>query len=134
MKIKFDDNAVKSITIFQNLTGVNVVDCIDDEEMIYFVVLEGQYGMAVGKQGIKIKKAESVFKKPIKVFEYSKDMEGFIRNMIPDIEELDIKPEGIFVKVKPSVRAKVIGKSGKNIKIMNEFLKHLFDAGNMKIR
>ncbi|MFC2143025.1 NusA-like transcription termination signal-binding factor [Candidatus Aenigmatarchaeota archaeon] len=138
MKVTLDQKTIQLINIFRNLTGSNIIDCVDEDEDIYFVVAEGQYGLAVGKSGMKIKNAEKVLKKNIKVFEYSTDLETFIKNVIPETNEININDEEsgkvIFIKVKQNLKAKVIGKGGKNIKVINEILHRLFDVESLKIK
>lgn len=133
MKVRLDTETIKLIDIFQNITGSHILDCIADEEL-YFVVAQGQYGLAVGKNGRKIRDAERILKKPIRVFEYSKNLEQFVRNMIPEANEIMIKKNEILVKIKQRDRAKVIGKGGRKIKIINRFLKRLHDIDNLKIK
>jgi N utilization substance protein A len=134
MKITLDQETIQIINLFRNLTGSNVVDCVDADEDLYFVIAEGQYGLAVGKNGVKIKHAEKVFKKNIKVFEYSTDMMQFIRNLIPEASEINQVERIIHVKVKQNLKAKVIGKNGKNIKVINEILKRHFDIDALKVK
>jgi len=133
VKLVLDNKIIQMIDLFQNLTGVNVVDCVEDEEL-YFVVGEGQYGLAVGKNGIKIKNAERVFKKKIKVFEYSSDLMTFIKNLVPEAEEITQNENNISLRIKQNAKAKVIGKSGKNIKILNDILKRHFEIDSMKVK
>jgi N utilization substance protein A len=134
MKVILDQNSIEAINLFQNLTGATVIDHITEEGEIYFVVAEGQYGLAVGKGGSKIKNAEHIFKKTIKVLEYSEDLEKFVKNIVPEAQEIAINNKQIMLKVKPQDRARVIGKSGKNIKILNKFLQRLFDIEEMKLK
>ncbi|MBI4170325.1 MAG: NusA-like transcription termination signal-binding factor [Candidatus Aenigmarchaeota archaeon] len=134
MKVVLDQNSIEVINLFQNLTDATVIDSISEDGEIYFVVAEGQYGLAVGKGGMKIKHAENVFKKTIKVLEYSEDMETFIKNIIPEAQEITINSKLIFVKVRPADRARVIGKNGKNIRIINKFLQRLFDIEELKVK
>lgn len=134
MKLTLDQNTMQMMNMFHNLTGATAVDCITDEDCIYFVVSEGQYGLAVGKGGAKVKNAEKVFKKPIKVFEFSEGAENFVRKMVPDSQEISTKDRTVFIKVGPKDRAKVIGKAGKNIKVINRFLQRLFDVDELKVK
>jgi N utilization substance protein A len=134
MKVTLDQNTIQIINMFHNLTGTNVVDCVNEDDCLYFVVAEGQYGLAVGKGGAKIRNAERVFKKPIKVFENAADLEKFVRNVVPEAEGVEIKDKLVFVRVRPQDRARVIGKAGKNVKIMNKFLQRLFDVEEMKVK
>ena len=134
MKVILDQNCIEAINLFQNLTGATVIDSISEDGDIYFVIAEGQYGLAVGKGGSKIKNAEKVFKKTIKVLEYSEDLEKFVRNIVPEVQEISIHEKQILLKVRPQDRARVIGKNGRNIKILNKFLQRLFDIEEMKLK
>ncbi len=133
MKITLDTETIRTISLFQKLTGTHVLDSYDGDE-IYFIVAENEYGFAVGKNGIKIKKAESVFKKPIKVFEYSPDLERFIRNMVPQTKEISNIEGKIELKVSPSDRSRVIGKAGYRVKIIENFLKRSHDVISFKVK
>lgn len=134
MKVTLDQNTIQSISLFQNLTGCSVVDAINEGDEIYFVIAQGQYGSTVGRNGSKIKNAERVFKKPIKVFEYAEGLEEFVKKIIPGVQEFTVKEKTVFVKIKPTDKAKVIGKGGKNIKIINRFLQRLFDMEELKVK
>ncbi len=133
MKVTLDQNMIQSINLFQTLTGASVVDALSENDELYFVIAPGQYGSTVGRNGSKIKNAERVFKKNIKVLEFSENLEEFLRNIMP-VQEISIKDKIVTVKIKPSDKAKVIGRSGKNIKIMNKFLQRLFDMEELKVR
>jgi len=133
MKVTLDQETLQIMSMFQKLTGCTVVDSIANEEL-YFVVAEGQFGMAVGKNGSKIKNAEKVFKKQIKIFEYAQDVEKFIKNIVPDVQEIKRSENEIIIKVKPADRSKIIGKDGKNIKTINRFLERLYGIKEMKVK
>ncbi len=144
MKLTLDEQAIKSISFFQNLTGSSVIDCISENGDLYFVVASGHYGLSVGKGGSKIRNAEKIFKKNIRIFEYSPDMKQFIKNMVPEAQEIAVKKQTgdqgspssscVEIKIKPQDRTRVIGRGGKNIKIMNRFLERLFGVAAMRVR
>lgn len=134
MKLKLDQNKIQTINLFQTVTGCSVLDCTSDDEIIIFVVNEGQYGLAVGKNGVKIKNAERVFKRNIRVIEYSSELEKFVKNLVPEAQEITIEGKGVGIKLKQSDRAKVIGRQGRNIKIIKMFLSDLFDIEDVKIK
>ena len=134
MKVKLDTQLIQTINFFQNMTGSSVIDCIAENDELYFVVAKGHYGLSVGRGGIKIRNAEKALKKSIRIFEYSENIEEFIKNAIPETQEISIKEDMIEVHVKQQDRAKVIGKAGKNIKIINRFLERLFNKGNLKVK
>ncbi|MCX6819038.1 MAG: NusA-like transcription termination signal-binding factor [Candidatus Aenigmarchaeota archaeon] len=133
MKVTLDSKAIQSINLFQNMTHSSVVDCITEEGEMYVVVAQGQYGLTIGKNGTKIKNAERIFKKSIKIFEYSPDVKCFIKNIIPECQEIMEEKGIMYIRVKQKDRARVIGKSGKNIKIANTILERLFGV-NIKVK
>lgn len=133
MKVTFDNEAVKTISLFQSMTGAHVKDYSETSDEMYFVVGEGEYGLAVGKDGSKIRHAESVFKKAIKVFEYSPDLEQFIKNIVPEAQDVSIKEQSIRIRIKPSDRARVIGKNGSRVKVLAAFVTHLHEVEDFKI-
>ena len=133
MKVHLDTNKIRMISLFQKLTGAHVLDSLENDN-IYFVVAKGDYGLAVGKNGSKIKNAEKVFKKPIKLFEYSPDLDTFIKNMIPETKEIIKKDDDIEVRIAGSDRAKVIGRAGYKVKVIHYFLKRLHDVENFKVK
>ena len=48
--------------------------------------------------------------------------------------EFSVKEKMVLVKIKPADKAKVIGKGGKNVKIINKFLQRLFDMEELKVK
>ena len=134
MKVTFDSRSIQYINLFNSLTRCSIIDFIDDSDELYFVVGEGQYGLAGGKNGVKVKKAERVFKKAIKVFEYSPKLESFVRNLVPEAQSIEISNSEVVVRIKPSDRARVIGKGGKNVRIIKLFLERLFEIENFKVK
>jgi NusA-like KH domain protein len=132
--VTLDQNAIQSINLFQSLTGSSVVDALVDGDEIYFIIAQGSYGATVGKGGIKIKNAERVFKKYIKVFEYSDNLEEFLKNVLPGFQEITRTDNTILVKIKPQEKSRAIGKGGKNVKIITKFLQRLFDIEELKVK
>ena len=127
MKIILNNDDIKTISLFQQITGSSVLYCENDVDIIYFIVGNGQYGMSVGKGGEKIKKAEKKFGKKIKIIEYFENSEEFIKNMIPSYKDVQIEEN----------KAKVIIKNGffnkKQIDVMTKILKKIFDIESFKI-
>ncbi len=134
MKLTLDMNTIQTISFFHAITGSNAIDCVYTDDVLYFVVQQGQYGLAVGKNGSKISLVEKKLRKSVKIFEYAEDLETFIKNLAPEAQEIIFNGKKILIKVKPSDRAKIIGKAGRNIKIINVFLKRLFEIEEAKVK
>ncbi|MBI4018911.1 MAG: NusA-like transcription termination signal-binding factor [Candidatus Aenigmarchaeota archaeon] len=133
MKVILDEQTIQSISFFQKLTGAYVIDSMTDEDTLYFVVDKGQYGMAVGKSGEKIKKAEALFKKRIRIFEYADTVEDFLKNAIPEAKKIAAKDDAVEININGHDRPKVIGRNGGKIKILNNLIERLYSKKNIKL-
>ncbi|MAH42489.1 NusA-like transcription termination signal-binding factor [archaeon] len=134
MNLKLSMEDLEKINFFNNLTRSGVIDCVDDEDEIYFIVPKGKYGLAVGKNGAKIKNAENRFKKTIRLFEFADNVREFAKNMVPDAVNIRVNDDVVIIEVKTKDRAKVIGRSGKNIDIIKRFLNRHFGVKDVKVR
>lgn len=136
----FDTETIRVINLFENLTQSNVVDCIIDSEnnTVYFVVEENQAGIAIGKNGFKIKQLEKVINKKIKVFEFSKELEKFVKNLIPKSLEIKVSEENgkkiVYVKVDKIDRPVIIGRNKRNLKIYKKLLTRNHKVDDLIIR
>ena len=139
MVLTFDTESIRLITLFENLTGTIVKDCIIDNlnNTVYFVIEEGKIGIAIGKNGGSVRNAEHLIKKSIKIFEFSGDLNSFIKNLIPQASEIKIKNgETIMVEVRVDKKDKavVIGREGKNLKVFRELLGRNHGVNELIIR
>src|SRR2546427_11379378 len=138
MKVTFDDETIRMITLFENITGAPVKDCLIDKENVYFLVDEGKIGIAIGKNGTSVKNAENLIKKNIKIFEFSTDLNSFIKKLIPQASAIRIRNEServiVEVKVDRKNKAMVIGREGKNLKVFKELLSRNHKIDNLFVR
>lgn len=140
MTLSFDTETIRLITLFENLTGAPVKDCLIDSSSnnIYFIIEEGKAGMAIGKNGSAIKNAERMIKKNIKIFEFSKDINSFVKNLIPQAMEIKIRNETdrtvVEIRVDKKNRALVIGRDGKNLKLFKELLERSHNISDLLVR
>lgn len=139
MTVTFNTDSIRLITLFENLTGTVVKDCVVDaaNNTVYFVIAEGKIGIAIGKGGGSVKNAERLIKKNIKIFEFSGDLNCFIKNLIPQASEIRIKNgEKISVEVRVDKKDKaiVIGRDGKNLKVYKNLLNRSHGVNDLVIR
>ena len=140
MPVTLDTETIRLITLFENLTGAGVKDCLvdDSNSVVYFVIDEGEVGRAIGKNGSSVKNTERLIKKVVKIFEFSGNVEKFIRNLIPQINSLKLKTENgrnvVDVWVDKKDKAAVIGRDGKNLKIYKELLQRNHAISEIKVR
>jgi len=134
MTKSFDMQTIGFINAFEKNTKVVVIDCIFDENSVYFLVEFGRAGMAIGKNGKNIKKLQQVFKRQVKVFEYNKEAEKFIENMIPSINSVKLEGSKATVTIEPKEKGKTIGRMGCNIKKIRELLERNSEIKKLDIK
>ncbi len=95
MRIKLDMDTIRYINLFESITGVMVKDCIVNEEKnkITFIVNEGQIGIAIGKNGMNVKKVQQALNKQVELLEFSKDPARFISNIFRPVKVKEVKIE-----------------------------------------
>jgi N utilization substance protein A len=138
MPVTFDTDTIRLITLFENVTGAPVKDCLIDENIVYFVIDEGKVGIAIGKNGNSVKHAENIIGKTIKLFEYASTLEKFVKNMIPQANEIKVEEkEGkkiVEIRVEKKDRALVIGRDSKNLKLFKEILHRNYNIDELIVR
>jgi N utilization substance protein A len=135
MNVEFDEETIRLITLFEGLTGVSVKDCVVSENNeVFMLIEEGKIGIAIGKNGKNIKKIESLVKKNIKLFEFSPDINIFIKRIIPYANKLNLKDDKLEVWVEKKYRPVVIGRDKKNLNILKKILERNFGIKELIIR
>jgi N utilization substance protein A len=140
MKLTFDTDTIRLITLFENITHAPVKDCLvdNDANTIYFIVEEGKIGVAIGKNGNNVRHAERVIGKTIKIFEFSKDIVSFVKKTIPQATSIKVRDEGdkvtVEVRVGKKNRPLVIGRGGRNLRIYKEMFKRNYKVDDLSIR
>jgi len=122
LDIKLKTEELRYIALFEQLTDAKVIDCIIDDDVIIFVVENGEMGMAIGKGGININRVKKMLNMPIEVIEYSENVEEFIKKSFYPVRIKKIKisenknKKTAFVEVSTENKGLAIGKNGKRIK------------------
>ncbi len=123
MTIKLTAEEMRFIAFFEGLTGARVHDCVisEDCKTVTFVVKEGNIGLAIGKDGNKIKKARRMIGKGIEVIEYSDDPAEFLKNTFSPAKVKTvniIEQEGkriAVVAVETQDKGVAVGRKGRKI-------------------
>ncbi|MCK4714008.1 MAG: NusA-like transcription termination signal-binding factor [Candidatus Aenigmarchaeota archaeon] len=134
MTIKLQTQNIRDIGVFERVTNVHVKDCIRDENCVYFMIETGKSGLAIGKNGAVIKNVSRVLGKTVKIFEFAQDAETMVKNMIPTAKNVEVGNGSVTVTLPNSDRSVVIGRGGRNIKVMKEFLSRHFKINYLRLR
>lgn len=125
------------ISIAEVIIGLPILDCIERDNRITFIVGKGKLGKAIGKDARNIKKLENIFRKEVKFVEYDDDKKQFIINLFKPfkLEKIVVNEESnkVSVVVDSRDKGKAIGKDGRNINILREIAKRQHDINEIKV-
>ena len=130
-KIKLTTDEIKCMGLFESITGVAARDCIIDNNSnrIIFVTNPKEAGLAIGKNGFKIKLLRKATGKNIEVIEYSENAQEFIKNAflparvkeVRIVEKLN-KRKIALVKVENEDKGIAIGKGGERVEKVRKLI------------
>lgn len=130
------------ISLFESLTGAVTKDCIldDENDRIIFIVRQGDMGLAIGKDGINVKRVKNILNKNIEVVEYAEDPETLIKHAFLPARVKAVKitknpnnKKVAYVTIEPQDKGIAIGKDGKNILKVKLIVKRYFDIEKVVI-
>ncbi|MDY6768710.1 MAG: NusA-like transcription termination signal-binding factor [Candidatus Nanohaloarchaea archaeon] len=138
MSITFDSDTIRKINVFEEITGVEVQDCIINEDSAHFVVPDDKVGMAVGKGGSTIQRVQDNLDMDVRVYGYADDIEAFVDNIVPaDINSVAVEDDGdeevAVIHVDGDQRSRVVGRGGETIDIVERFLQKEFDVDSVRV-
>lgn len=136
IKIKFDVNIMKLISLFESITGTDVKDCIEQGKKIIFIVNEAQISKAIGKRGLNIKKLEKLLNKKVKVIEFSNDLLQFVQNVVFPQKVKEISEEDGIVTINPpdsKTRGMLIGHNAQNLRNTEKIINRYFPIKEIKV-
>ena len=137
MKIKINQQEMHYMAIAEGVTRAPIIDCLERENRITFIVAKGKLGKAVGKEANNIKKLEKFFKKEVRFVEYDDDKKQFIINLFKPFKLdriiIDEERNRVSVVVNERDKGKAIGKDGRNIKILREVAKRQHGIDEIKV-
>ncbi len=148
--IRIDRKAMELISLFNNITGAIIKDCLifqspeNNAEIVIFLVKKEDVGKAIGKAGEHVKDLMAKLQKKIDVIPWSDKLEDFIqfilntsKNSIKvlniEIRENKNQKKTVIISVRPQDRGKAIGKEGSMIRKIKELVLRHFEVDNVII-
>ncbi|MEM3096316.1 MAG: NusA-like transcription termination signal-binding factor [Nitrososphaerota archaeon] len=140
--IKLTDKEMRYIQLFEAATGASVVDCVEEGDMVVFIVRKGELGKALTGKGARVKEVARMMRKRVKVVEFAEESAQFLKNLLYPAEILDPvrvteRPDGrkiAVVTVSPRDKGIAIGRDGKNISLARHIIKRHFDVDHVIIQ
>lgn len=123
MGIKLGEKQLQYMTLFENISGAPLMDCIlpDKDDRVVFLVKKENMSMAIGKGGFNVKKARGMIGREVEIVEYCEDPAEFIRKIVAPARVQSIRMvEGkdkktAYLKIHPEDKGLAIGRGGSNI-------------------
>lgn len=148
--IKLDRESMELISLFNNISGAIVKDCLvfkspeNNSEIIIFLVKKEDVGKAIGKAGEHVKDLMSKLQKKIDVIPFSENLSEFIQFILNTsknsikVQEIETKEskeqkKTVIITVRPQDRGKAIGKEGSMIRKIKELVLRHFNIDNVII-
>ncbi len=138
-EITLSNEEMQKIRIASDVTKVDVVDCVETEDKIIFVLKKGFIIFALGRNARNVDTLRKFFKKNVRFVELDDDEEKFIINLFKPfkIESITIEKVGkrnvAKVEVNSRDKSKVIGKNGRNINAIRELAKRHSSVDDVQI-
>src|SRR3989338_3236593 len=134
-KIKYSQDLMEFMSIFETITGTKLKDCIMDEYIV-FIVQENQIAKAIGRNGSNVRKLQSILKKKIKIAKFNLDPLIFTKNLISPLKAKDIKIEGDVIIIQGEdikTRGLLIGRNAKNLREYESIVQRYFPIKEIKV-
>ena len=140
-QIKLTTEELRYMSLFQQETNVTARDCIIDQEnnRIIFLVDPDKMGMAIGKDGVNVKRLEKRIGKSVELVSYSENLEDLVKNLMAPARVKGIRivqgqdKKTIYITVEPSDKGLAIGKGGRNVSRAKLILKRYADIDSVVI-
>ncbi|MCY0849327.1 NusA-like transcription termination signal-binding factor [Sulfuracidifex metallicus] len=140
-EIRLTPEEMRYISLFQDITKAAVKDCIIDQEnnRIIFLVDSKDMGMAIGKNGLNVRKLKNSLGKDVEIVAYSDNLDDMVKFLMAPARVRSIRlvnsdsKKSVYVTVDPQDKGIAIGRSGKNVVRAKLILKRYMDIDNVVI-
>lgn len=124
--IVLSNEDMQYINMASNVTKAHILDCLNIDDRIIFIVQKGQLGVALGLKAKNLERLRGLFKKNIKFVEFDPDKERFIHNLFKPYKINNVtfekNNESVVAKIEVDVsdKSKIIGRDGRNIDVIRK--------------
>lgn len=139
-EVTIDNKIMGYIALFEKVGRVEVRECLENEDMVLFIVGERRLAELFKRNPNVITTLKDRINKHILVAEFSRDLLSYVRNVFFRFKVREIHlnwREGqtdILVGVEQGEVGKAIGKEGRNIKLFREAISRSFNIKSLNIK
>jgi N utilization substance protein A len=141
-RIRLTADEMRYISLFESITGATAKDCLIDNDLnkLIFITKENEAGLAVGRNGSKVKILKKVTGRNIEIIEYANNAQEFVKKAFTParVKEVRVteKLDGrkiVVVKVEEKDKGLAIGKGGERAERIRQLAKRYFQVDNIII-
>jgi N utilization substance protein A len=138
MRLKLDQETLALSSVLERVSHVKVKDCFRDEDntTFYFVVDQGDVGKAIGKGGMNIRAIQQELGKRVKIIGFSDNIEEFVKSFVYPLSVKEVAVINNFAEIRDDNRktkSLLIGRDGKNLRLLNRAVKRFFNVEEVKV-
>ena len=128
MAIQYDLRLIGFINIFEKVSRAKVKDCFEDEEVLVFVVQQGEARKAIGKGGETVKKLSDKFRKKLRIIEFNNDPKLFVKSLLCPLKPIvELKEDYLVIKSKDNKeKGQIFGREKSRLKKLQDIVKKYF--------
>ena len=133
-KITFDATTLKTMALFEQVTGARLKDFVPSE--LIFIIEAGDMGKAIGKNASNVKRVEQLLKKNVQLVEFSDDLSVFIKNLVVPAEVLTVENHEGVVTIRsrdPRSKGMIFGRERSRLSLMKDIVKRHFPVTDIKV-
>ena len=134
--MKFTQDSINLINLFENITRARVKDCIIEDKKLIFIVNEEDVSKAIGKEGNNVKRIRNLAKKDVQIIAYNDNPAKFVSNLIYPNKAEDIKLNNKIINISvgdSSTKGKIFGRNRENLKRIINIAKRYFDIEDIRV-
>jgi N utilization substance protein A len=139
-EITIDNKILGYMALFEKVARVELKECLENEDMVLFVVLEKRLAEMFKRNDNAIAELKERINKHILVVEYSRDLIMFVKNIFYrfGVKEININwkdgQTNVLVTVEQNEVGKAIGKEGRNIKLFRDAVQRYYNIKSLSIK
>ncbi|MAF89171.1 MAG: NusA-like transcription termination signal-binding factor [Euryarchaeota archaeon] len=129
MTLLITNDTLALVSALEKISNARVIECIDSENELIYIVQEGDARLAIGKNGENAKRLTRDVGKNVRIVEMPEDPVNFVRNYLGNGMEysIELKDDTLLINTDDYNKGRVIGKGGKKVKILGSLLKRHYN-------
>ncbi|WP_255194005.1 NusA-like transcription termination signal-binding factor [Natronobeatus ordinarius] len=138
MGITLSDVARRHLTLFEEVTGANGVDCVQEADRLLVVVARGGLGQAIGPRGRHVQAFEERIGQPVRLVEDAEIAAEFVANALSPAAVYNVtisenRDTVAYVEVASEDRGVAIGAEGRTIEAARTLAERHFGIDDIQL-